>query len=320
MRVVFRSVHQTVLQESVYEKVIKNNIAVLIAFLILFIFSTILCIRNIKSARINEESRIEGIEVCKEILKHDKYNEICLENVDAKPKKRSTLKTYYDIINDNVSYNSISLCTAFYFLIPFLVITSSLYNISKKFKNQDIKNHLTRESYNKYIKEIFLDSYKSVFIWPMITILLFIFSYIISNGSFEIIDTNSSFSYEILSKPVVFMLSNLLNTIFMSFFWTNIALLIVPDTRNYIVSVLESIMIYFGIALTNTFFVILLISKIFHRDVEKYLDFFDVYNYYNRELIPFNILCLSIALISGLLVYLKYKNKEKIIMKLERNS
>jgi len=302
------------------KKFIKNNIAVLIAFLILFIFSTILCIRNIKSARINEESRIEGIEVCKEILKHDKYNEICLENIDVKPKKRSTLKTYYDIINDNVNYNSTSLCTVFYFLIPFLVITSSLYNISKKFKNQDIKNHLTRESYNKYIKEIFLDSYKSVFIWPMITILLFMFSYIISNGSFEIIDTNSSFSYEILSNPVAFMLSNLLNTIFMSFFWTNIALLIVPDTRNYIVSVLESIMIYFGIALTNTFFVILLISKIFHRDVEKYLDFFDVYNYYNRELIPFNILCLSVALISGLLVYLKYKNKEKIIMKLERNS
>lgn len=302
------------------KKFIKNNIAVLIAFLILFIFSTILCIRNIKSARINEESRIEGIEVCKEILKHDKYNEICLENVDAKPKKRSTLKTYYDIINDNVSYNSISLCTAFYFLIPFLVITSSLYNISKKFKNQDIKNHLTRESYNKYIKEIFLDSYKSVFIWPMITILLFMFSYIISNGSFEIIDTNSSFSYEILSDPVAFMLSNLLNTIFMSFFWTNIALLIVPDTRNYIVSVLESIMIYFGITLTNTFFVILLISKILNKDVEKYLDFFDVYTYYNRELVPFNILCLSVALISGLLVYLKYKNKEKIIMKLERNS
>lgn len=302
------------------KKFIKNNIAVLIAFLILFIFSTILCIRNIKSARINEESRIEGIEVCKEILKHDKYNEICLENIDAKPKKRSTLKTYYDIINDNVSYNSISLCTVFYFLIPFLVIVSSLYNISKKFKNQDIKNHLTRESYNKYIKKILLDSYKSVFIWPMITILLFMFSYIISNGSFEIIDTNSPFSYEILSNPVAFMLSNLLNTIFMSFFWTNIALLIVPDTRNYIVSVLESIMIYFGITLTNTFFVILLINKIFHRDVEKYLDFFDVYNYYNRELIPFNILCLSIALISGLLVYLKYKNKEKIIMKLERNS
>lgn len=302
------------------KKFIKNNIAVLIAFLILFIFSTILCIRNIKSARINEESRIEGIEVCKEILKHDKYNEICLENIDAKPKKRSTLKTYYDIINDNVSYNSISLCTVFYFLIPFLVITSSLYNISKKFKNQDIKNHLTRESYNKYIKEIFLDSYKSVFIWQMITILLFMFSYIISNGSFEIIDTNSSFSYEILSNPVAFMLSNLLNTIFMSFFWTNIALLIVPDTRNYIVSVLESIMIYFGITLTNTFFVILLISKILNKDVEKYLDFLDVYTYNNRNLLSFNILCLSIALISGLLVYLKYKNKEKIIMKLERNS
>lgn len=303
------------------KKFIKNNIAVLIAFLILFIFSTILCIRNIKSARINEESRIEGIEVCKDILKYDKYNEICLENIDVKPKKRSTLKTYYDIINDNVNYNSTSLCTVFYFLIPFLVITSSLYNISKKFKNQDIKNHLTRESYNKYIKEIFLDSYKSVFIWPMITILLFIFSYIISNGSFEIVDTNSSFSYEILSKPVVFMLSNLLNTIFMSFFWTNIALFIVPDTRNYIVSIIEGIMIFFGITFTNTFFVIGFIGNILKmKDLEYKLDFLDVYTYNNRNLLSFNILCLSIALISGLIVFIKYRNKEKIIMKLERNS
>ena len=48
--------------------------------------------------------------------------------------------------------------------------------------------------------------------------------------------------------------------------------------------------------------------------------FLDVYTYNNRNLLSFNILCLSIALISGLLVYLKYKNKEKIIMKLERNS
>lgn len=250
---------------------------------------------------------------CNKLLEYEPDN-FCKNNIDEYYTK-DTLSIYYDI------FNSSEYSTLFYFGIPFLVIASSLYMTSKKFRNQDIKNCLTRESYNMYMKKMLKNAYKSVIIWPLLTIYLLIISYLIS-GTFEVSITPNiaSFPMSFLKNPSLFIISYLLNTIFMSFFWTNIALLIVPDTRNYIVSVLESIMIYFGITLTNTFFVILLINKIFHRDVEKYLDFFDVYNYYNRELIPFNILCLSIALISGLLVYLKYKNKEKIIMKLERNS
>lgn len=292
---------------------IINNIAIIVAFLILFIFFNISALKVYIDNEIRKNDMDNSINWCNKLLEYEPDN-FCKNNIDEYYTK-DTLSIYYDI------FNSSKYSTLFYFSIPFLVIASSLYMTSKKFRNQDIKNCLTRESYNKYIKKIFKDAYKSVIIWPLLTIYLLIISYLIS-GTFEVSITPNiaSFPMSFLKNPSLFIISYLLNTIFMSFFWTNIALLIVPDTRNYIVSVLESIMIYFGIALTNTFFVILLISKIFHRDVEKYLDFFDVYNYYNRELIPFNILCLSIALISGLLVYLKYKNKEKIIMKLERNS
>ena len=295
------------------KKFIKNNIAILISFLILFIFLNISALKVYIDNEIRKNDMNNSINWCNRLLEYEPDN-FCKNNIDEYY-TRDTLSIYYDI------FNSSNYSTLFYFGIPFLVIASSLYMTSKKFRNQDIKNCLTRESYNMYMKKMFKNAYKSVIIWPLLTIYLLIISYLIS-GTFEVpINLDIvSFPMNFLKNPFLFITSYLLNTIFMSFFWTNIALFIVPDTRNYIVSVLESIMIYFGITLTNTFFVILLINKIFHKDVEKYLDFFDVYNYNNRELIPFNILCLSIALISGLLVYLKYKNKEKIIMKLERNS
>ncbi len=292
---------------------IINNIAIIVAFLILFIFFNISALKVYIDNEIRKNDMDNSVSWCNKLLEYEPDN-FCKNNIDEYYTK-DTLSIYYDI------FNSSEYSTLFYFGIPFLVIASSLYMTSKKFRNQDIKNCLTRESYNMYMKKMLKNAYKSVIIWPLLTIYLLIISYLIS-GTFEVSITPNiaSFPMSFLKNPSLFIISYLLNTIFMSFFWTNIALLIVPDTRNYIVSVLESIMIYFGITLTNTFFVILLINKIFHRDVEKYLDFFDVYNYYNRELIPFNILCLSVALISGLLVYLKYKNKEKIIMKLERNS
>lgn len=295
------------------KKFIKNNIAILISFLILFIFLNISALKVYIDNEIRKNDMNNNVNWCNRLLEYEPDN-FCKNNIDEYYTK-DTLSIYYDI------FNSSEYSTLFYFGIPFLVIASSLYMTSKKFRNQDIKNCLTRESYNMYMKKMLKNAYKSVIIWPLLTIYLLIISYLIS-GTFEVSITPNiaSFPMIFLKNPSLFITSYLLNTIFMSFFWTNIALFIVPDTRNYIVSVLESIMIYFGITLTNTFFVILLINKIFHKDVEKYLDFFDVYNYNNRELIPFNILCLSIALISGLLVYLKYKNKEKIIMKLERNS
>ena len=113
------------------------------------------------------------------------------------------------------------------------------------------------------------------------------------------------------------MISYLFNTIFMSIFYINIAIFLAPENRNYAVSVIESAMVYFGIVLLNTFFVISVLLKNV-KFAENYFDFFDMYTYSNRELIPFNIVCFAIMIISYICVKLKYKNKEKIIIKLEK--
>lgn len=293
------------------KKFIQNNKVLLISFMILFMFTTFLGIKVIINDKDSEDLSVKVKEMCKETLKTDPTNEICLKALNEEKTKRDTLTTFNEILNDS-EYSFI------YFLaVPFLIIMSSMYEISKRFKSGEIKNRLTRESYNNYIKDVFKSSYKSILLWPLITIYVLVFSYMIS-GTFEVSAETIAFTKEILSHPALFIFSYLLNTILMSIFYINIGLILVPENRNYLVTVIETIMVYYGITLTNTFFIISFVLKDF-KDSEKYFDFFDMYTYNDRELIPFNLLCLGVSLISLLLVYLKYKNKEKIIIKLEKN-
>lgn len=293
------------------KKFIQNNKVLLISFMILFMFTTFLGIKVIINDKDSEDLSIKVKEMCKETLKTDPTNEICLKAINEEKTKRDTLTTFNEILNDS-EYSFI------YFLaVPFLIIMSSMYEISKRFKSGEIKNRLTRESYNNYIKDVFKSSYKSILLWPLITIYVLVFSYMIS-GTFEVSAETIAFTKEILSHPALFIFSYLLNTILMSIFYINIGLILVPENRNYLVTVIETIMVYYGITLTNTFFIISFVLKDF-KDSEKYFDFFDMYTYNDRELIPFNLLCLGVLLISLLLVYLKYKNKEKILIKLEKN-
>lgn len=293
------------------KKFIQNNKVLLISFMILFMFTTFLGIKVIINGKDSEDLSIKVKEMCKETLKTDPTNEICLKAINEEKTKRDTLTTFNEILNDS-EYSFI------YFLaVPFLIIMSSMYEISKRFKSGEIKNRLTRESYNNYIKDVFKSSYKSILLWPLITIYVLVFSYMIS-GTFEVSAETIAFTKEILSHPALFIFSYLLNTILMSIFYINIGLILVPENRNYLVTVIETIMVYYGITLTNTFFIISFVLKDF-KDSEKYFDFFDMYTYNDRELIPFNLLCLGVSLISLLLVYLKYKNKEKILIKLEKN-
>lgn len=293
------------------KKFIQNNKVLLISFMILFMFTTFLGIKVIINDKDSEDLSIKVKEMCKETLKTDPTNEICLKATKEEKTKRDTLTTFNEILNDS-EYSFI------YFLaVPFLIIMSSMYEISKRFKSGEIKNRLTRESYNNYIKDVFKSSYKSILLWPLITIYVLVFSYMIS-GTFEVSAETIAFTKEILSHPALFIFSYLLNTILMSIFYINIGLILVPENRNYLVTVIETIMVYYGITLTNTFFIISFVLKDF-KDSEKYFDFFDMYTYNDRKLIPFNLLCLGVSLISLLLVYLKYKNKEKILIKLEKN-
>lgn len=295
------------------KKFIKNNIAVILSIIVICLVISISSFKVYVDNEILKNDYINSNNWCERILQLYNPNDSCKNEITTNY-NRDTLTIYDEIFNES-DYSIVV-----YFMIPFLTIASSLYIVSKRLGSGEIKNSLTRESYNSYMKSIFKDAYKSVIIFPFVFIFTLIISYMIS-GTFNVNTLGlASFDIEYLNNPLLFIISYFLNTIFISFYWVNIALFIVPNTRNYIVSVLESIMIYFGITLTNTFFVIGFIGNILKmKDLEYKLDFLDVYTYNNRNLLSFNILCLSIALISGLIVFIKYRNKERMIIRLEGN-
>lgn len=295
------------------KKFIKNNIAIILSLIAICLVISISSFKVYVDSEILKNDYINSNNWCERTLQLYNPNDSCKNEITTNY-NRDTLTIYDEI------FNSSDYSIVVYFMIPFLTIASSLYIVSKRFRSGEVKNSLTRESYNSYMRSILKDAYKSAIIFPFVFIFTLIISYMIS-GTFNVNTLGlASFNIEHLNNPLLFIISYFLNTIFISFYWVNIALFIVPNTRNYIVSVLESIMIYFGITLTNTFFVIGFIGNILKmKDLEYKLDFLDVYTYNNRNLLSFNILCLSIALISGLIVFIKYRNKERMIIRLEGN-
>ena len=109
------------------KKFIQNNKVLLISFMILFMFTTFLGIKVIINDKDSEGLSIKVKEMCKETLKTDPTNEICLKAINEEKTKRDTLTTFNEILNDS-EYSFI------YFLaVPFLIIMSSMYEISKRF-------------------------------------------------------------------------------------------------------------------------------------------------------------------------------------------
>ena len=178
------------------KEIIKNNIATIVAFIVLFIIVNIFCIRYVYNDKIESTQSETARAYCKLVLESDSTNEMCLNIVNSAYTKKDVLTVFYSITNED-DYSNI-----YYLLIPFLIISSSLYTINRRYKYQEIKNYLTREDYNSYMKSIFKDAYKSVIIWPLLTIYGFIISYLIS-GTFFIISILIFSNTSLLIKSLV---------------------------------------------------------------------------------------------------------------------
>ena len=104
------------------KKFIKNNIAVIISFFILFIIVNIF--RYVYNDKIESTQSETARAYCKLVLESDSTNEMCLNIVNRVYAKKDTLTVFYSITNEG-DYSNI-----YYLLIPFLIISSSVSLIS----------------------------------------------------------------------------------------------------------------------------------------------------------------------------------------------
>lgn len=94
------------------KKFIKNNIAVIISFFILFIIVNMFCISYFYNEKISRVQNETAVSYCTLVLKSDNTNELCLNIVNNKEYHKDTLSVYYDIVNNDYS-------NVYYLLLPF---------------------------------------------------------------------------------------------------------------------------------------------------------------------------------------------------------
>lgn len=279
------------------KKIIRQNKEMIVVFIVLVIF-TINCLVN----------SFEGSDA--------------LLNFD-------TITTFFYILcNSELSILNI--------LGPICVIIASTKVIHNEIHSGMIKNYLVREDYGKYIKKVFLTSLKGCWILPAALLVLFIGCYMYTK-SFDVskslpvflgyakdgtpMYTGSSVmvEFEFYNYPIRLMITFFVVLIIHSIFYTNIGLIVAKKNKNFIISVVVSLFTFIALDVFSEIILKIIIIQIFGHKFGDIFNLMGIYVYSDfYDLNHLIIYSLIILFVSYLVLFLTYKDKERLINNSER--
>ncbi len=302
----------------------KYNIIIIFAFLLILSVGLSSLYKYYKTI----EGRNEFILEIKEKTCADKtyigteYEELCIQANDTKLIEEENwnffaiFKGFYNE-GDVISLFNLSL------IIPLLIFGTSLFYVCSYLKNKVIVNEITRKKYKDCIKKLLINAYKPTFILPLITIIAFLISAILSKSfDYKYIENNLSIEVEQFGSLAKYILIYTFGMFVHSVVFINIGLIISRKYHNYFVSVVLSFLAFVGLeCILELLFGSIIMGRIF--DNGSGILIFTIINYvnpnYNVGYFVALIVPLSIAILSTILVLLLYKNKEKLIIDCEKN-
>ncbi len=214
------------------------------------------------------------------------------------------------------------IATILMFLLPILISFISLFDLSRKLKGSYLKNCLLRERYEKFmIKEIVLSYLKAIipFIVGTGTIFIigsFLFKENISNTEYA--DLFSGFIYNNSYSPYYHVFISMILLILFICFIVNLGVIIFRVIRNYNITV---VLTFICLNVLNYVMSIIftLCSYFVSYEFNDILDNFNIYSgYLGGYYINFNlIVILVLFIISSIVVWVLYKDKERVVMDFE---
>lgn len=266
------------------------------------------------------------------------YRKICTIYVNSGDKEKEELKKEYLYLDDifcnlKLSYNKISnsaidnyfdliefKSSRFIvpFFVPILVVFPAIYLVTKNFKTGYVKNYLLRDNYKNYIKKILKMAYKDVWIFPLMFVLTFFICFIITgHNDYRVSAAYSYIMNQEIYGDIMFYVLYIV-VLFLNYLsCINIGLISISNNKNFIFSILKSfLLIYFY----------WIFSEIFFSRLAKFLNIsygnFSLLNMYTwinvTNIYLYAFINLIIFLLSLIMVYFKFKNKEKIVMLCEK--
>lgn len=296
------------------KKFLRRNVVVII---ILIVFSGIFLYGDylsIKSFCDMDESRNYYIEYCN-------ANEIVSEGEKQFCQKILTDKTIK--VDFYSALSSVSQNVQWVFYLTFLiVIIPPMIRVCKMLRNKHIMNANLRESYKDFIKKMLFTAYKYLWILPVIAIismLPLLFSYTLTPEYSTLYGLG--WSTNLIHYPVLFIFLYLLNVVIVSMVYVNISLVVARFQQKFIPCVVLSYIVFFAIEIfLETVVRVIILQRMFHSELGMIFNIMDVFGFNDMFGIPtLFIVNISFLVVSFISVYLAYSDKEKLVIRCEKN-
>ena len=267
----------------------------------------------------NVEAHYKLVEICKnsgDKLSKEECDEIIKRGI---PVMKDSFTVFFQLlINTNLSKIQI--------IAPIIIIILASYSFYREYTTGFYKYALLRMNYKNYIKTSILKTYKCLWILPAFIIILFAFSCIIS-GHFNIDLTLSYWqeyyipvSITYIRNFIPFIFIFVLNIILNSVFYANLSLIVIQKSKNYIVNILASYILFiFCDIFLEIFIGVIFCEKILKiSSASSLFNLFNCWVYDGISSIPlYTLYCLLLAIISLIILICVYRDKEKVIIESE---
>lgn len=305
-------------------KNLKNKNLFFIIVLILFVCFALSSVRVANDVKNNQEnlsnSHQKTIEDCNKVVEGETNYEVCqiILKEDNPYEKLDIYDLGFEIINNYIFYGY----NVFFFL--FIIIAGSCLYVTKYLRSEIIKNTNHRKSYRKIKKELFISSWKYAIIVPVMLLICYIIMYIYTNTyiiSDINMETNNLNEYNFGNNMLLYNLKDLYNALVLGLIYTNVTLLIARKEHNYVLAVIKSFLAIIGIEL----FLEIVLNGLVLPVVFKFYDgdFLNIIDLTALQLssgfYPKIIFITVLMIISFVLVFISYKDKESLIIDCEKN-
>ncbi len=242
------------------------------------------------------------------------YSDYCTyfnENINNKNKMTYDTMTYYEKTNFYTSQ----------FAPLFLLLISSILFAYELFKSKTIINIIQRKGYKATMKQVILKCYRYIWLLPLISIVL-LFICFLASGHFDysFVERTRGFAYfDYSMNLILYYILLLIYMLLISIFFINLGLITLRKNHNFIIVLIETLLIYYGIdILTET-----LIGNMLSYEVYGYASYFSILNTIEllapKDIIYYVIYMFILAFISFAIVIMMYRNKEKFLIDCEKN-
>ena len=292
----------------------RNYLFIIIAFILIF-FLSFNFISYQKTRQLEYEHDNTLITNC--FKNENKYSPgACIKLQEEITNKYKTKPSFYDTVS-NILDNNFMFLDLILFL---LIVIPTLYNLSDLLSDKTITHNMVKESFSKIKLNIFRKGYRYLWFYPTIILLFFIICLFISTNK-----ETTTFLYtniNLPSSPIYVIIMYLLNTLFLTGTYLNLALIGLRIKPNYFLAILTSFLIFLITEIFLSIFINkLLIYSIFNK--ANYQGLFSIIGIFNikiDDVINFNLrvfISFIIFLITFIITYLMYKNKEKLVISME---